>query len=79
MARNLDFGQGYWEGDVVYACDCCGKKVRFEFWSEDEANNVKGQRDALRRKRGWQFTKIKGDFFDFCSEMCRNKYIRENT
>ncbi len=79
MARELDFGQGYWEGDVVYTCDCCGKAVRFEFWTEDEANNTRGQREALRRKRGWEFTKIREIWHDFCSEECRNKYIRENT
>lgn len=79
MGRELDFGTGYWEGDVVYSCDCCKKKVRFEFWTEDEANDTKRQRAALQRKRGWIFTKVNGEWKDFCSEKCRNQYIREKT
>ena len=79
MGRELDFGTGYWEGDVVYSCDCCKKKVRFEFWTEDEANDAKRQRAALQRKRGWIFTKVNGEWRDFCSEKCRNQYIREKT
>lgn len=79
MGRELDFGTGYWEGDVVYSCDCCKKKVRFEFWTEDEANDAKRQRAALQRKRGWIFTKVNGEWKDFCSEKCHNQYIREKT
>ncbi len=79
MGRELDFGTGYWEGDVVYSCDCCKKRVRFEFWTEDEANDAKRQRAALQRKRGWIFTKVNGEWKDFCSEKCRNQYIREKT
>lgn len=79
MGRELNFGTGYWEGDVVYSCDCCGKEVRFEFWTEEEEHNISGQRSALRKKRGWIFTKVNGLWRDFCSEKCRNQYIRENT
>lgn len=78
MSRDLDFN-GWWEGNVEYSCDCCGKTVKFRFDSEDEAKNTQGQRDALRRKRGWIFTKVNGIWHDFCGESCRNRYIRNQT
>ena len=28
--RDLEFS-GYWEGEAVYSCDCCGKDVSFPF------------------------------------------------
>lgn len=76
--RELYF-DGWWEGTVEYSCDCCQKTVKFRFDDESSANNAKGQRDALRRKRGWITTKVNGNWHDFCSEPCRNKYIREQT
>jgi len=76
--RELNF-DGWWEGDVEYSCDECRKTVKFRFDDEDSAKNAKGQRNALRRKRGWVFTKVNNQFRDFCSERCRNNYIRRNT
>jgi len=78
MARELEF-DGWWEGAVCYSCDCCKKEVRFRFDSEASANNAKGQRDALKKKRGWIFTRVNGYYKEFCGEDCRNRYIRENT
>lgn len=78
MGRELYF-DGWWEGDAEFWCDCCGKTVKFSFDDEDSAKNAKGQRDALHRKRGWIFTKVNDQWADFCSESCRNKYIREQT
>ena len=77
MARELEF-DGYWEGSARYTCDCCGEIFRFRFDSEEEANDYKGQRDFLKKK-GWIFTKVNGNWCDFSSETCRNKYIRNNT
>lgn len=78
MSRELMF-DGYWEGEVEYTCDCCHKVVKFRFDDEESAKNNNGQRKALQRKRGWIFTKVNGHFVDFCSEDCRNAYIRKNT
>lgn len=78
MARDMEFG-GWWEGTVTYSCDCCGKRVIFEFDDEESAKNCRGQRNALRKKRGWIFTKVNDRFKDFCGETCRNEYIRKNT
>lgn len=78
MSRELTF-DGYWEGAAEYSCDCCGKTVKFRFDSEESAKNAKGHREALRRKRQWITTKVENQFHDFCSESCKNKYIRENT
>ena len=77
MARELEF-DGYWEGEVFYICDCCKKRVKKRFDGEDDANDFKGQK-ALLKAKGWIFTKVNGRWADFCSERCRNKFIRKNT
>ena len=79
MARELEF-DGYWEGNIRYSCDCanCKKVVKIRFDSEEGAKDYKAERDILK-KQGWNTTKVNGNFRDFCSEGCRNKYIRDNT
>lgn len=75
MSRELEF-DGWWEGEVVYSCDCCGKRAKFRFDCEDI--DYAEQRSELR-SRGWIFTMVNGRWKDFDSEKCRNKYIRDNT
>lgn len=74
--RDLEFS-GYWEGEAVYSCDCCGKDVSFPFDSEDI--DSKAHRKELRERLGWITTKVDGEWHDFCCEACRNKYIRDTT
>ena len=78
MAKELEF-DGFWEGSAAYTCDCCGAAVKFRFDSEEEAKASKEHRKALREKRGWITTQVDGIWHDFCSEKCRNQYIRNNT
>lgn len=75
MSRELEF-DGYWEGEAVYSCDCCGKEEKFRFFSEDI--DSKAHRAKLR-ENGWITTKVNGQWKDFCSEKCRNVYIRKHT
>ena len=77
MREEFEF-DGYWEGATPYRCDCCGKVEKFRFDSEDEAFNYKKHRKILR-EHGWLATTVNGQWKDFCSEGCRNKYIRSNT
>lgn len=76
MSRELVF-DGYWEGDAVYTCDNCGAHKKFRFDSEDVGS--KKHRAHLRKKYGWCVTKIGKEWYDFCSERCRNQYIRTKT
>ena len=76
MSKELEF-DGWWEGDAVYSCDCCHKESRYPFTSEEEANSYQPRNEL--KSRGWIFTKVNGQWKDFCSEACRNKYIRLNT
>ena len=76
MSRELDF-DGYWEGDIVYSCDCCNKEERYLFTSEEEARSYREKADL--KKKGWLVTKVNNRFVDTCCESCRNKYIRMNT
>ena len=69
---------GWWEGDTVYMCDNCGATEEIPFSDQDEANDYKAQRAVLRDK-GWQATKVKDEWKDFCCEKCRNDYIRKHT
>jgi hypothetical protein len=78
MAMEFDF-DGYWEGDVVYQCDNCKNTHRFPFTSEEEAKDYRNQKSILTDKYGWTSTKVNGRWHDFCSEECRNRYIRLNT
>ena len=77
MSRELEF-DGWWEGNAAYSCDNCGKDRKFRFDGEDEAKDYDTQRECLRDE-GWLFTKINGRYHDFCSEACRNAFIRRNT
>ena len=61
--RDLEFS-GYWEGEAVYSCDCCGKDVSFPFDSEDI--DSKAHRKELRERLGWITTKVDGEWHDFC-------------
>ncbi len=76
MARELRF-DGYWEGDALYSCDCCQREERFRFDSDDI--DSKAHRAKLRNKKGWITTKVDDIWRDFCSEKCRNQFIRKNT
>lgn len=73
--RELEF-DGFWEGIVEYRCDNCGKVVKFRFENEEEAKNVSGQNNALRKKRGWKILDINGHHFDFCCDQCMIRYIK---
>lgn len=77
MSRELEF-DGYWEGQAVYFCDTCGKLAKFRFDDEEEAKNVRGHRKKMW-DAGWLNTKVNGYWKDFCTENCRNKYIKNNT
>lgn len=78
MAKELEF-DGFWEGAACYSCDCCGATVKIRFDSGDEAKDSRKHRKTLREKRCWITTKVNGNWRDFCSEACRNKYIRTQT
>ena len=76
MSRTLEF-TGWWVGDAVYECDCpgCHETKCFAFESEDDINSSL-HRKILRAENGWITTKVNGEYKDFCSEECRNKYIK---
>lgn len=76
MSRELEF-DGYWEGNTVFTCDCCGKTAKFRFDSQEEAFSPEHR--TILRKRGWVLIQVNGDLKNFCTESCRNKYIREQT
>lgn len=77
MSRSLEF-DGWWEGDVVFTCDNCGKTVKFRFDDQESAQNASGQMAALRKKRGWEFLKFRAILRDFCCTKCRDEYIKNN-
>lgn len=76
--REITF-DGWWEGQVEYYCDQCRKCESFLFSDEEEAKNSRGHRKSLKEDCGWIFTKIEGEFHDFCSEKCHLEWIRRNT
>jgi len=79
MAKEDFEFDGFWEGVAPYSCDNCHTTVKFRFDSEDSAKNYRRHRRILKEDNGWIFTKVNGEWRDFCSEACRNAYIRRNT
>ena len=77
MSRDLAF-DGWWEGDVVYECDNCHRKLTIPFSDEEEAKDYAAERKLLKDE-GWITTKVNDRFVHTCSEDCRNAYIRKNT
>ena len=79
MAREMNF-TGWWEGEVEYYCDNCGKMESFSFECEDEAKAYKNQQKILRKEFGWKVPEIiEGKYHEFCSEKCKNEWIKKNT
>ena len=78
MSRETHF-DGWWEGEVEITCDGCHKKhLVFHCDDEDDFKNYAREK-AAKQKEGWITTKVNGQFAEFCSEDCRNAYIRNNT
>lgn len=76
MSKEVEWGQIFGEGDVVCACDNCGHTLRFPF--EDSTPDFRGVQTRLF-EMGWTAIKVSGVWQDFCSEYCRNQYIKKNT
>ena len=74
--RDLEY-PGYWEGEAVYSCDCCGKDVSFPFDSEDI--DSKAHRKELLERLEWITTQMDGEWHAFCCAACQNKNIRDTT
>lgn len=75
MAKQIDWSPFYGEGDIVCECDQCSAEERFSF--EDNCPDY-GRVQRQLHKIGWQSLKSNGKWYDFCSEKCRNRFIKEN-
>ena len=73
--KDLEWSDIYGEGEIVAECDCCGNTERTEF--TENYPDYKSFQNELKEK-GWMACKIHGELHEFCSEYCRNKYIKEN-
>lgn len=76
MSKEIEWGQIYGEGDVVCTCDQCGHPLRFPF--EDSTPDYKRVQKQIFAM-GWTSCQVNGIWRDFCSEYCRNQYIKKNT
>lgn len=75
MSKEIDWGLVHGEGTINCICDNCGVVEDIDF---DDGPDFREAQDTIQDK-GWVSTKIKGQWFDFCCEDCRNQYIREHT
>lgn len=76
MSKEVEWGQIYGEGDIVCTCDNCGHQERFPF--DDSSPDFKEVQSKIFAM-GWTSCKVLNCWRDFCSEYCRNKYIKNNT
>lgn len=73
--KKIEWSEYYGVGKIVCSCDACSSTEEFEF--EDNKPDFAGAQKELR-KMGWTSLKNNGKWYDFCSEKCRNKFIKEN-
>lgn len=75
MSKEIEWSPFYGEGEIVCYCDQCRKEERFDF--DDNAPDYESAQKELH-EIGWNTLKANGKYYDFCSERCRNKYVKEN-
>lgn len=74
--KEVEWGKEYGCGDIVCYCDNCSATEEYEF--DDCHPDYQGAQEHIR-DLGWTSTKVHDIWRDFCSEKCRNEYIKENT
>jgi len=75
MSKEIEWSKFYGEGTVVCYCDTCQKEEQYDF---DNNRPPYNEIQNELRKKGWLSCKVHGNWHDFCSEECRNKYIKEH-
>ena len=73
--KEVEWGPYYGEGDIQCTCDNCGNQHLVECNGEPD---FKMAQEEIR-KEGWISTKVHGIWYDFCSEKCRNSFIKRNS
>lgn len=73
MSKEIEWSELYGVGTIVCTCDNCSAEENFDF--EDNNPNFKAVQSLLR-SIGWVSCKVNGEWRDFCSERCRNSYIK---
>ena len=70
---------GWWQGTIDISCDFCHKRhLVFNFYTESEAKDYEREKRAKKREN-WITLKSNGHLFEFCSEKCRNNWIKQQT
>lgn len=64
---NPEFGTG---GTLTCTCDNCGKSYKFKFKSKPD---YKGCGQKLKEKYGWFPRKYEGQWYDLCSDECKDE------
>lgn len=76
--KEVNWGETHGEGDIYCYCDCGGCHSWEDYPIEDGIPDFRSAQIHIR-ELGWTSLKIGGFWRDFCSETCRNTFIRENT
>ena len=74
MSKDVDWSPFYGEGEIVCRCDKCHREERFDF-DDNHPDYAAAQRKLYGM--GWLSFKSKDRWFDFCSEECRDRFIKE--
>lgn len=75
--KEVEWGVIHGEGSIICTCDNCGMvETGYEF--DDGYPDYRAAQDKIEAL-GWQSTKVRSVWKDFCCERCRNEFIKINT
>lgn len=73
MSKEIEWSEMYGVGTIVCCCDTCSAVEEFDF--DDNYPDFEAAQRELK-KLGWMPCKVNGRWYDFCSEKCRNAFIK---
>lgn len=75
MSKDIEWGIIHGAGDIVCMCDSCFDEER---WPFEDKNIDYREAQAMLKRLGWTSCQVKGTWYDFCTEECRNDFIKQH-
>lgn len=77
MSKEVDWGVLHGEGSILCTCDNCGAEENVADFDDGHPDYRQAQGEI--EDMGWMSTKVHGVWYDFCSESCRNNFIKNRS
>ncbi len=72
MSKEVEWGLIHGEGEIVCTCDQCNADYSYDF--DDGYPDYRAAQDEIR-SMGWVSLKVGNEWYDFCSQECKQKFI----